>query len=162
MKEHERHLEAERKALEAMGLSAESVKYGLNPLKSFHLGVVQEIRAYERLKAGHLPELTSLEGLGRLLVEARIASGLTQRELAKRLGSHDTQVSRDENNDYHGVSVERASRILNALGLEVRGTRLRAKAGVQAEEANARVAAATRTNRGRSPEPLAAKRVAAG
>ena len=131
IKENEKHLEAEKEALEAMGLSPENVKYGLNPLKSFHLGVVEEVRAYERLKSGHLPELTSLEGLGRLLVEARIASGITQRELAKRLGIHETQVSRDENNEYHGATVERAGRILNALGLELRGTRLRAKADVK-------------------------------
>ncbi len=161
MKEHEKHIEAEKEALEAMGLSAEKVKYGLNPLKSFHLGAVEEVRAYERLKAGHLPKLTSLEVLGRLLVEARIASGITQRELAKRLGIHETQVSRDENNDYHGVTVERATRILNALGLELRGTQLRAKAGVRAEDTNAPVAAAARSTPGWSAESLSAKRAAA-
>jgi len=144
MKDHEKHLAVEKEALESMGLSAENVRYGLNPLKSFHLGVVEEVRAYERLKAGHVPALTSLEGLGRLLVEARIASGLTQRELAKRLGVHETQVSRDENNDYHGVTVARASRILNALGLDLRGTRLRAKAGAKSEDASARLAEASR------------------
>jgi len=152
MKEHERHLAAEKDALEAMGLSAEDVQYGLNPLKSYHLGVIEEVRAYERLKAGRLPGLASLEGLGRLLVEARIASGLTQRELAKRLAINETQVSRDENNDYHGVTVERAGRILNALGLDLSGTRLRVKAGVKAV-----AAAAVRSTPGWSPGPLSVK-----
>jgi len=146
MKEHARHLAAEKEALETMGLSATDVEYGLSPLKSFHLTVVDEIRSYERLKAGRLPGLISLEGLGRLLVEARIASGLTQRVLAARLGVNETQVSRDENNDYHGVTVERASRILNALGLELRGTRLQAKKGILAE-----APAGGRSNPGRSP-----------
>jgi DNA-binding XRE family transcriptional regulator len=135
IKEHERHLAAEKDALEAMGLSAEKVQYGLNPLKSFQLGLIEEARAYERLKAGRLPKLASLAGLGRLLVEARIASGITQRELAKRLAVNETQVSRDENNDYHGVTVERAARILNALGLDLSGTRVRVKTGAKAAAA---------------------------
>ena len=52
----------------------------------------------------------------------RIALGLTQRELAERLGVHESQVSRDERNEYHGITVERASRILDALGVELRST----------------------------------------
>jgi transcriptional regulator with XRE-family HTH domain len=152
IKEHKRHLAAEKEALEAMGLSAENVKYGLNPLKSFHLGVVEEVRAYERLKAGYLPGLASLESLGRLLVEARIVCRLTQRELAKRLGINETQVSRDENNDYHGVTVERANRILNVLGLELSGTRLRVKASVKAV-----AVAPMRSNHGSSRRPLSVK-----
>jgi DNA-binding XRE family transcriptional regulator len=135
IKEHEKHLAAEKDALEAMGLSAEKVQYGLNPLKSYQLGLMEEVRAYERLKAGRLPRLASLAGLGRLLVEARIASGITQRELAKRLAVNETQVSRDENNDYHGVTVERAARILNALGLDLSGTRVRVKTGIKAAAA---------------------------
>ena len=137
IKDQEKHIAAEKETLEAMGLSVAEVNYGLNPLRSFHLGVVEEVRAYKRLKSGHLPELQCLEGLGRLLVEARIASKITQRELARRLGIHETQVSRDENNDYHGVTVERASRILNALGLALRGTQLRPKAQVKGEGVNA-------------------------
>jgi transcriptional regulator with XRE-family HTH domain len=54
------------------------------------------------------------------LIAARIAQGLSQRELAERLGVHETQVSRDERNEYHGITVERADRILEALGVEVR------------------------------------------
>jgi DNA-binding XRE family transcriptional regulator len=135
IKEHERHLAAEKDALEAMGLSAEKVQYGLNSLKSYQLGLIEEVRAYERLKAGRLPRLASLAGLGRLLVEARIACGITQRELAKRLAVNETQVSRDENNDYHGVTVERAARILNALGLDLSGTRVRVKTGAKAATA---------------------------
>jgi hypothetical protein len=32
---------------------------------------------------------------------------------------HESQVSRDERNEYHGVTVERASRILDALGVDL-------------------------------------------
>ena len=68
----------------------------------------------------HSGRLTSknLHGLGRALAGARIALGLTQRELAKRLNVDESQISRDERNDYHGITVERASRILDAMGIE--------------------------------------------
>ena len=60
------------------------------------------------------------QGIGRLLIAVRIAQGMTQRELAERLAVHESQVSRDERNEYHGITVERASRILEALGVTVR------------------------------------------
>ena len=44
--------------------------------------------------------------------------GMSQRQLAERLDVHESQVSRDERNEYHGVTVERASRILDAMGAE--------------------------------------------
>jgi len=44
---------------------------------------------------------------------------VTQRELAKRLEVSESQVSRDERNEYHGITVDRAQRVLDALGVEV-------------------------------------------
>jgi transcriptional regulator with XRE-family HTH domain len=63
-----------------------------------------------------VPCLENLQGLGQLLVGLRIARGISQRELARRLDIAESQVSRDERNEYHGISVERASRVLQALG----------------------------------------------
>ncbi len=45
----------------------------------------------------------------------RIARGITKRELAERLGVRESQISRDERNDYHGITVERATEVLEAL-----------------------------------------------
>jgi hypothetical protein len=39
--------------------------------------------------------------------------------LTDRLGVHQSQVSRDERNEYHGITVDRASRILEVLGVDV-------------------------------------------
>jgi len=47
---------------------------------------------------------------------------VTQRELAERLGVHESQVSRDERNEYHGITLERAARVVDALGVEIRTT----------------------------------------
>ena len=49
----------------------------------------------------------------------RIAQGLTQRDLAKRLAVHESQVSRDERNEYFGISMERAVKILDALNAKL-------------------------------------------
>jgi len=45
--------------------------------------------------------------------------GLSQRGLAGKLGVQEPRVARDERNEYCGVTVERAARILDALGIEV-------------------------------------------
>ena len=46
--------------------------------------------------------------------------GISQRELARRLGVHETQVSRDERNEYFGITLERAAKILNVLNVRLR------------------------------------------
>src|SRR2546428_7062818 len=119
--ERERFAE-HRRNLQAQGMSAEETDRIMEPLLSFHLQLVEEVEAYERLKRGDVGELRNLHGFGRLLIGLRIALGLTQRDLAERLGVHESQVSRDERNDYHGVTIERASRILDALGVNVKST----------------------------------------
>jgi DNA-binding transcriptional regulator YiaG len=109
-----------RKRLEEMGLAGDEVQRAVDPLRSFHEQLAEEVESYECLKRGEIRELRNLHGLGNTLVALRIALGLSQRELAERLGVHESQVSRDERNEYHRVTVERASRILDALGVDLR------------------------------------------
>lgn len=115
-------LAAHRARLAEMGLTEPELKRALDPLRSFHLQLEEEVMSYERLKRGDLGQLQNLHGLGHLLVALRIARGLTQRELAARLGVHESQVSRDERNEYHGVTVERASRVLDASGAQLKSS----------------------------------------
>src|SRR5580765_7556944 len=68
------------------GLTRAEVKKAMEPLRTFHAKLVEEVEFYERLKRGELYDLENLHGLGQLLVSLRIARGLSQRELAKRLG----------------------------------------------------------------------------
>jgi DNA-binding XRE family transcriptional regulator len=106
--------------LKTMGLGPAEIKRALDPMRSFHEQLEEEVASYERLKRGEFDEVLNLRGLGQLLVSLRIARGLTQRQLAEKLGVHETQVSRDERNEYHGITLERAARILEVLGVEVR------------------------------------------
>ena len=120
LNEEKGRLHDHQRRLEQSGLGAEELKRALDPLRSFHLQLEEEVESYERLKRGDLGELLNLHGLGHTLVALRIALGLTQRELAERLDVHESQVSRDERNEYHGITIERASRILDAMGVQLK------------------------------------------
>ncbi len=106
--------------LEAMGLGPDEVKRAFDPLHSFHDQLAEEVEIYERLKRGDIAEMMNLHGLGHAFVALRIALGLTQCEFASRMGVHESQVSRDEGNKYHNITVDRASRILDVLGVRMR------------------------------------------
>jgi len=114
------HFREHEKRLRESGLQGPELKRAMDPLRSFHLQLREEIEGYERLKRCDFAEIRNLHGLGPMLVGLRIASGISQRELANRLGVHESQVSRDERNEYHGITVERASRVLDALGVDCR------------------------------------------
>ncbi len=113
-------LKQQEEKLVEMGLGPDEVKRAMDPMMSFHQQLKDEVETYERLRRGEFNELRNFEGMGQLLVALRIAQGISQRELADRLGVHESQVSRDERNEYHGITVERAQRVLDALGVEVR------------------------------------------
>jgi ribosome-binding protein aMBF1 (putative translation factor) len=110
-----KRLSDHRVRLEDAGLSKEEIKRVVDPMESFHLQLEEEVESYERLKRGEFEDLDNLRGLGQTLISLRIAQGVSQRELAKRLKVHESQVSRDERNEYFGITLERAAKILDAL-----------------------------------------------
>jgi ribosome-binding protein aMBF1 (putative translation factor) len=111
-----------RARLKQAGLSKGEIKRVVDPMESFHLQLEEEVESYERLKRGEFDDLDNLRGLGQLLISLRVAQGLSQRELAKRLKVHESQVSRDERNQYFGITIERAARILDALNARLHTT----------------------------------------
>jgi ribosome-binding protein aMBF1 (putative translation factor) len=115
-----RRLDEHRSRLKAAGLGEIEIQRVQDPLESFHLHLKEEVEAYERLKRGEFEELENLRGLGHLLIASRIAQGISQRDLARRLNVHETQVSRDERNEYFGITLERAAKILDALNVRLR------------------------------------------
>ena len=76
-----------RARLKETGLSDDEIKRVTDPMETFHLQLREEVESYERLKRGEFEELENLRGLGHLLISLRIAQGMSQRELAKRLTS---------------------------------------------------------------------------
>jgi DNA-directed RNA polymerase specialized sigma subunit len=112
-------MKEQQSQLKALGLDRDEIKRAMDPVRSFHEQLREEVESYERLKRREFDELRNFEGLGSLLIALRIAQGLSQRDLAERLGVHESQVSRDERNEYRGITVERANRVLEALGAEM-------------------------------------------
>lgn len=103
----------------AKGYSAKEIAALREPLEAFHMQLVEEVQSYERLKRGQIGEFENLHGLGQALIGLRIARGMSQRELGGRRGVDESSVSRDECNEYHGITVERAKRVLDALGVRL-------------------------------------------
>lgn len=76
-----------------------------------------ELADYEALREGRAapPDLSVYEDLPEALVRARIAAGLSQRDLADRLGVVEQQVQRYEANDYASTSWARLRDVMTVL-----------------------------------------------
>lgn len=109
-----------------------SVERGIDPaIVDAQLGAMEaeladiehDIRAYHRLKTAPPPlfRVDSLADIPRILVSARIALGLTQRELAERLGMKEQQIQRYEAELYAGANLSRVAEVATALGLQLKG-----------------------------------------
>jgi len=81
------------------------------------------MQQYERLRSsGRAPiHIDALADLPHALVKARIAAGLSQKELAERLGLKEQQIQRYEATDYSGASLSRISQVVEALGATIVG-----------------------------------------
>jgi HTH-type transcriptional regulator / antitoxin HipB len=81
----------------------------------------QEVAEYEQLKSGNVLTfaLGSIEDLPTTLIKARIASGLTQKDLAEKIGVQEQQIQRYEANHYSSASFDRLRTIANALKVEI-------------------------------------------
>lgn len=80
----------------------------------------EEIREYDELKAGEvtLPRVDRLDQIAPFIVRVRIAKGVSQTELARRLGVSKQVVSRYEESDYQTVAIARLQEILDAVGIK--------------------------------------------
>ena len=76
-----------------------------------------ELREYESLKAGKFPiaELSVVDELPTALIKARIARGLSQKDLAERLGLQEQQIQRYEATYYASASLKRIKEVVGAL-----------------------------------------------
>lgn len=107
-----------RDNLRQMGLSDDVIALALGSLEAIGQQLADEIIAYQRTKNFDFDPVP-FAGLGPLLVRLRIAQGLSQAELAARLGTDKGNVSRDEKNEYASITRERIERLLDALDVDL-------------------------------------------
>jgi HTH-type transcriptional regulator / antitoxin HipB len=75
-----------------------------------------ELVEYDNLKQQRTPiQIGSLDELAIGLIKARIAVGMTQKELATKIGVQEQQIQRYEENQYASASLARLTEIARAL-----------------------------------------------
>jgi HTH-type transcriptional regulator/antitoxin HigA len=79
-----------------------------------------ELREYDQLKTGELelPHIDRLNEIAPFIAKIRIAKGVSQTELARRLGISKQVISRYEETDYQTVAIARLQEILDAIGIK--------------------------------------------
>jgi len=79
-----------------------------------------ELREYDQVKSGELtlPDVERLDQIAPFIAKGRIAEGVSQTELARRLGVSKQLISRYEESDYQTVAIARLQEILDAIGIK--------------------------------------------
>lgn len=108
---------SEKKRFENMGLNSEQIEMAIQPLISFHEQLKAEVEYYERIKRGSFNPIYKFTDIGKTLIAYRIYLGMSQSELAKRLDVSESQVSRDERNEYYGATAEKIEAVMKAMGM---------------------------------------------
>ena len=115
--------------LDSLGRRSRESKEGKHPLiakaqedaiRSQLEDLEGQLREYESLKAGNfeLDDLNVVAELPIALIKARIALGLSQKDLAERLKLKEQQIQRYEATDYASASLNRIKEVVNALGVD--------------------------------------------
>jgi len=78
------------------------------------------LREYDQMKSGELtlPRFERFDQIAPSIVKIRIAKGVSQTELARRLDVSKQVISRYEESDYQTVSIARLQEILDAIGIK--------------------------------------------
>jgi ribosome-binding protein aMBF1 (putative translation factor) len=114
-------------AIEAMSLGKTHthpllVKAQRDALESQIAELEAQLKEYEKLRSGKLKKLkkSRFQDLPLELIRARIARGMTQKDLAKELGLKEQQIQRYEETEYASASLARVYEVIKALDIEVR------------------------------------------
>ena len=98
-------------------------KLEVNGLKSQIAEIETDIAYYDMLKAGEItpPKSFTLETLPGVLIQARIASGMGQADLAAAVGLEPRQIQRYEASEYMGASLSRLIEVARILNVHAEG-----------------------------------------
>ncbi len=93
----------------------------LDALQSEYENLSVQVHEYEALKAGTIEVLKAenLQELPKILIRARIAKGLSQRQLAETIGLKEQQIQRYEAEEYASANLARLAEVAGALGLNI-------------------------------------------
>jgi HTH-type transcriptional regulator / antitoxin HipB len=85
-------------------------------------GLRQEIAEYEELKNGSIQmlQVNDINDLPIAIIKARISLGMTQKELADKIGTQEQQIQRYEADRYAAISFDRMMKIVAALGMSLK------------------------------------------
>jgi ribosome-binding protein aMBF1 (putative translation factor) len=99
----------------------ERLKVRIDGLESQYQELQEDLMAYEALKSGKSQSFVvySLAELPSVLIKARVARGLTHKELAEKLGVSEKQVQRDETNDYRTAGLHRLITLAEVLDVKL-------------------------------------------
>lgn len=104
------------------GLPMEVVDGVRKSLRSESRELEEVLAAYNEAKAGNFEPLTQRAGgdPGAMLIVARIARGLSQKELARKLGLREQAVQRYEAEKYRSISLANYLKFAGVLGADLR------------------------------------------
>ena len=102
--------------------SKQLAKMQIAALKSEYEILSTQIQEYETLKSGTVEVLkaSSLEELPSILIRARIAKGISQKDLAKRMELKEQQIQRYEADEYASANLKRLAEVARALGISIK------------------------------------------
>lgn len=94
-------------------------KAELDGLRSQWQELEEELSQYEALRSGQqeMAPIGSVQDIPQRLIEARIRAGLTQEELAQKIGLKPQQLQRYEATDYNSASLARVAEIAEILNV---------------------------------------------
>jgi transcriptional regulator with XRE-family HTH domain len=108
-----------KNAISYHGTNVSETDSAYRGMKSMLETLERQVREYESLLEGDPNSIVvnGLHDLPRALIKARICRGLSQRQLAEKLGLKSQQIQRWEFEDYENISFSRLEDVSEALGL---------------------------------------------
>ncbi len=97
-------------------------KLAVAHLRSYIAEFDDDLAEFDALATADEIAIVDIVDLGRALIQARIASGLTQAQLAERLGLKTAAINRYEANDYQSANLARLNEIAQALDFDLHAT----------------------------------------
>ncbi|MRG27756.1 helix-turn-helix domain-containing protein [Laceyella tengchongensis] len=108
-----------RSALEKKGYTEAMIAMALLFINEMYYSYKSAVDEFERFLSGQFdPDSTALMNLGSHLIKIRLSKGLSQADLANKLGVTELEVWKLERDNYSGASIRIINSVMNALGIE--------------------------------------------